>query len=95
VTRSNNAHFLDWALFVLNQSSSTDPAIDSRMGPFVYRCPNTEYYVQGWTKAEGRNLLSYETVACPVCQHSHLVNVKTGRVAGSNRQEKAGPADTQ
>jgi hypothetical protein len=55
--------------------------------PFMYKCPNAGMYVQGWSESEDENLLSYENVACPICQRSHLVNVKTGRVAGAIIEE--------
>ena len=31
-------------------------------GPFIYECPNTGFYVQGWSESEADNLLSYESV---------------------------------
>jgi len=63
--------------------------VASMARPFMYKCPNTGMYVQGWTESEDENLLSYESVACPLCQRPHLVNVKTGRVAGTIK-EKSG-----
>jgi len=57
------------------------------IGPFLYRCPNTGLYVQGWSESEALDLLSYESVTCLVCERLHMVNVKTGRVAGAAPDE--------
>jgi len=57
-------------------------------GPFIYECPNTGFYVQGWSESEADNLLSYERVTCPLCQQLHMVNMRTGRVAGSSENDR-------
>ncbi len=55
------------------------------MPPFMYRCPNTGYRVQGFSAEEisdGADV--YETVTCLVCKQSHLVNPATGKVLGED-----------
>jgi hypothetical protein len=44
---------------------------------------------QGWSASEADNLLSFESVTCPLCQQPHMVNVKTGRVAGSSEKDRS------
>jgi hypothetical protein len=54
--------------------------------PFLYRCPNTGYRVQGFVAedvSESAAPEDYEAVTCLACQAVHLVNPKTGRVLGS------------
>jgi hypothetical protein len=53
---------------------------------FLYRCPVTGYRVQGFivdspTEKNGR---FYEPLTCVVCKRIHLVDPKTGKVAGSD-----------
>jgi hypothetical protein len=59
-------------------------------GPFLYKCPNTGLYVQGWSGAESENLQVFEIVACPLCKLSHLINVRTGRVVGEKEPASMG-----
>jgi hypothetical protein len=66
------------------------------MRTFLYRCPATGFNVQGLgadqTDAPNENV--YEAMTCSFCRGVHLVNPKTGRVAGANarprRREAAG-----
>ena len=57
---------------------------------FLYRCPVTGYNVQGFVAdnpAEKNGQIDqqvYEPVTCVVCRRIHLVDPKTGKVAGSN-----------
>lgn len=51
------------------------------MPPFMYRCPNTGYRVQGFVAEEPDND-SYEPVLCVICQQIHLVDPTTGKVLG-------------
>jgi hypothetical protein len=57
------------------------------MPPFLYRCPNTGYRVQGFvaddTSDEGERY-EYEAVTCLACQQVHLVNPTTGKVLGED-----------
>jgi hypothetical protein len=56
---------------------------DVVMPPFLYRCPNTSYRVQGFVAeeipAEGD---IYEAVTCLACRRIHLVNPATGKLLG-------------
>jgi hypothetical protein len=57
------------------------------MPPFIFRCPNTGFRVQGFAADEGE---SEETdgvfvgVTCLACGSVHLVDPKTGKTAGEN-----------
>jgi hypothetical protein len=57
------------------------------MPPFIYRCPNTGYRVQGWApdddKSEGADDV-FEGVTCLMCGLVHFVNPKTGKTASGN-----------
>ncbi len=58
-----------------------------RMPPFIFRCPNTGMNVQGWIAddpTEGK-ANSYESIACTICMQVHLVNPKTGKVLGRDK----------
>jgi hypothetical protein len=57
------------------------------MPTFIYQCPNTGYKVQGFVADdpecdEDAEQDAYEAVACTVCARVHLINPKTGKVAG-------------
>jgi len=54
------------------------------MPPFLYRCPNTGYPVQGFTaeKVSGKDADAIVTVACILCEQVHLVNPVIGKLAG-------------
>jgi hypothetical protein len=54
------------------------------MPPFLYRCPNTGYRVQGFTAEEvsDEGAETFVTVTCIICNQLHLVNPATGKVAG-------------
>jgi hypothetical protein len=55
------------------------------VGPFLYRCPNTGFRVQGWVEDdESEDSERYEGVICHACGRLHLVNPKTGETAGSD-----------
>jgi hypothetical protein len=50
------------------------------MGPFLYRCPNTGFRVQGLVEdAEAEDGETYQGVICHACGQLHLVNPKTGK----------------
>jgi hypothetical protein len=55
------------------------------MPPFIFRCPNTGFRVQGFAPdddvSEGANNVG---VTCLVCGLMHLVNPKTGKTAGED-----------
>ena len=56
------------------------------VGTFLYRCPATGLNVQGLgaDHPDAPNDNVYEAVTCTFCRGVHLVNPKTGRVAGAN-----------
>jgi hypothetical protein len=56
---------------------------------FLYRCPVTGYRVQGFiadNPTEGNGHV-YETLTCVVCNRIHLVDPKTGKVAGRDAED--------
>ena len=52
------------------------------MAPFLFRCPNTETLVQGYSAAApaGQDGTRYEGVECLSCGRMHMVNPATGKV---------------
>ena len=55
------------------------------MGAFLFRCPNTDQHVQGWSAEEvDPNDERYETITCTACLAVHLVNPGRGMVAGAH-----------
>jgi len=57
------------------------------MRTFVFRCPNTGLNVQGWIAEDPAEAdrEHYETVICTACTRPHLVNPRTGRVLGADK----------
>jgi len=57
------------------------------MPPFIYRCPNTGFHVQGFAQdgdeSEGADDV-FVSITCLACRSVHLVNPKTGKTAGEN-----------
>ena len=59
------------------------------MATIIYRCPTTGLNVQGWFaddpgRADADD--TYEAVLCTACTKLHLINPKTGRVLGDDRE---------
>ena len=55
------------------------------MAPFLFRCPNTGYLVQGFIAEDaGEESESYQAITCLACQQAHLVNPATGKVLGKD-----------
>jgi len=51
------------------------------VAPFLYRCPNTGYRVQGFAAEDASaDPKSYQAITCLACQQTHLVNPTTGKV---------------
>ncbi len=49
----------------------------------MYRCPVTEYRVQGFSAEDtSEDRHTYEPVTCPACRQIHHVNPATGAVLG-------------
>jgi len=60
------------------------------MPPFIFRCPNTGFRVQGLTpgndEPEGTGDDVFVGVTCLACGSVHLVNLKTGKTAGDTSE---------
>jgi hypothetical protein len=55
------------------------------MPPFLYRCPNTGYRVQGFVADDtSDDDERFEAVACIACDRLHYVNPRTGKVLGDD-----------
>jgi len=56
---------------------------------FLFRCPTTGLRVQGWVAEDvpEDNGDTYEGIACLACRATHLVNPRTGKVAGEEPQQ--------
>jgi len=57
------------------------------MPPFLFRCPNTGYRIQGFVADDASDDPdTYEPVVCALCQRVHLVNPTTGVVLGEDEK---------
>jgi hypothetical protein len=60
------------------------------MPPFIFRCPNTGFRVQGFApdddESEGASDDTFVGVSCLACGSVHLVNPTTGKTVGENGQ---------
>jgi hypothetical protein len=59
----------------------------TNMATFVYRCPNTGFKVQGWVAddpSEGGGE-TYAAIPCTICTRIHLIDPKTGKVLGVDK----------
>ncbi len=56
------------------------------MTTFIFRCPVTGYSVQGLVAEPVPDADTYQSILCTACARNHLVNPKTGKVAGSERK---------
>jgi hypothetical protein len=55
------------------------------VAPFLYRCPNTGYRVQGFIAEDvSDDLEGYKAITCLACQRTHLVNPTTGKILGED-----------
>ena len=78
---------LGWA-FALAQEIGSRSGYCYVMAAFLYRCPNTDRLVQGWSADEmpaGED--SFKSVTCLACSQPHFVNRTTGRVLGADDDE--------
>jgi hypothetical protein len=59
------------------------------MPPFIYRCPNTGFHVQGFApndgECEGADNV-FLGVTCLACGLVHLVNPTTGKTVGESSE---------
>jgi hypothetical protein len=56
------------------------------MTAFLFRCPATGYSVQAVVADPVPDGDVYQSVTCTACSRTHLVNPKTGKVAGTERK---------
>jgi hypothetical protein len=58
------------------------------MSPFLYRCPITGLNVQSFAAEEIEDdSETFEAVPCTACGRVHLVDPKSGRVLGIEKEE--------
>jgi len=58
------------------------------VAPFLYRCPNTGYRVQGLIAEDvSDEIEGYRAITCLARQQAHLVNPTTGKVLGDEDDE--------
>jgi len=57
------------------------------MREFVFICPITNYPVQAYAEDSAVAVDYYEAIQCTACKGVHLVNPRSGRLAGLNSQE--------
>jgi hypothetical protein len=58
------------------------------VAPFLYRCPNTGYRVQGLIAEDvSDEIEGYRAIKCLACQQAHLVNPTTGKILGDADDE--------
>jgi hypothetical protein len=55
------------------------------MPTFFYRCPNTGLKVQGWVADDPTKDEAFEPVTCTACARVHLIDSKTGKIAGTDK----------
>jgi hypothetical protein len=72
---------------LLSDSSTFDLAAGraTKMATFLYRCPNTGLKVQGWVADDPTKDEDFKPVTCTACARVHLVNPKSGKVAGTDK----------
>ncbi len=56
------------------------------MGAFMFVCPATGLKIQGFASDEPPAFDHYEAVECPACRRVHLVDPRTGKVAGAESE---------
>jgi len=54
------------------------------MAPFIFRCPNTGFSVQGWAADDQTDAETFEPVVCALCTRTHMINQQTGKVLGGD-----------
>jgi hypothetical protein len=67
----------------LRKAHYAEPRNRRPMAPFLYRCSNTGFRVQGWSPDDdSKEDDVYESVSCLACGQLHLVNLRTGKTLG-------------
>lgn len=56
------------------------------MPPFIYRCPNPGYRVQGYVAEDVSDPEADEPITGLMCQQVHLVKPATGAVLGEDEK---------
>jgi hypothetical protein len=56
--------------------------------PFTFKCPNTGFTVQGKTDPDTPAPPFYQAILCTACQRTHMVDPRTGIVAGRKCENK-------
>ena len=51
----------------------------------IFKCEQTGLNVQHRLERENAPADEYEVVQCPACSGSHLINVRTGKLAGERQ----------
>jgi hypothetical protein len=69
--------------FEIDQGTASAKLYYCRMPTFVFRCPNKNVRVQGWTADDPSDDTTFGPVECVACRQLHYVNPTTGRVLGS------------
>ena len=59
---------------------------ESVMAPFLFKCPNTGFQVQGWAADNGSedDREIYRSITCLACGGLHMVNPETGKTLGTD-----------
>jgi hypothetical protein len=58
------------------------------MGAFLFTCPITGMKVHGWASDDKSESPYFEAVECTACGRTHLVETRTGKVAGSDNKAR-------
>jgi hypothetical protein len=58
------------------------------MATFLFRCPNKNLRVSGWTVDDPSDDSTYAPVQCVACRQLHYVNPATGKVLGSTDDDE-------
>ena len=61
---------------------TADSPTSRDMREYIFICPNSGLSVQGWAAESPLAADYYEAVQCGACNGVHLVNPRSGKVAG-------------
>lgn len=65
------------------------------MPSFMYRCPTRRIHTHAWIADEAHAKAGkdeFVSVSCLACQQAHLMNPRTGALAGSENDGKSPPS---